>query len=65
VLEVLLWFEALSALSCGFYFLIKILIKKKFVFCLLIGSGRVYPIGPDYFKRVKRVVSGYPFIFVS
>jgi hypothetical protein len=27
-------------------------------------SGCVYPIGPDYFKQVKRVVSSYPAIFL-
>jgi hypothetical protein len=39
VLEVLLWFEALS---CGFYFLMKIIINKKknrILFVNWVGSG--------------------------
>jgi hypothetical protein len=39
--------------------------KKISLLGFFIGSGHVYPIGSSYFECVKRVVSGYPVIFVS
>ena len=38
-------------------------ISLLWVFGFFLGSGRVYPIGPSYFKQVKRVVSGSPGYF--